>query len=282
MSLLSERKQAVLLVVASAILWSFGGILIKYVNWHPLGIAGMRSTIALLFLLLVSRKPKWTWSVAQIGGGIAYAATMILFVVATKLTTAANAILLQYTAPIYVALFSNWFLDEKITWLDWLIIFLVMVGMSLFFLDKLTTSGFWGNILAIITGITLAWLFLFLRKQRNDSPMESLILGNILAALVGLPFMFTSIPDGASWLGLVLLGIFQLGLPYFLFSIAIKHVTAIESILIPTIEPLLNPIWVLLLMGEKPGVWAIAGGSIVLLSVTARGVVTTLHKNSPE
>lgn len=274
-----DRKEALGLLVITAILWSLGGLLIKWVDWNPMAIAGMRSAISAAFLLLVLRRPTWTWSSAQIGGGLAYAATVILYVTANKLTTAANVILLQFTAPIYIALFSRWFLGEKTTWLDWITIVMVMLGMMLFFLGKLSTAGFWGNICAVSSGISLAWLFLFLRKQKSESPVESVILGNLLAALIGLPFMFNSAPDATGWLGLIILGVFQLGLPYLLFSIAIKHVTAIESILIPVIEPVLNPLWVLLLLGETPGQWAIVGGFIVLVAVTFRGVFLVWSKN---
>ena len=276
------RKKAILYLIFSAILWSFGGLLIKLVDWNPMAIAGARSAIAAVFLYLTCRQPNWTWSIAQIGGGLAYAATMILFVVANKLTTAANVILLQYSAPIYIALFSSWFLNEKIRLIDWAAIVVVLGGMSLFFLDSLSASGLLGNVLAIITGVTLAWLFLFSRKQKSGSALESLILGNLIAALIGFPFMFSSMPDTQSILGLLLLGLLQLGLPYLLFSIAIKHVSALDAILIPTIEPLLNPIWVLLLLGEKPGFWAIIGGAIVLTAVTARGIIRARWKEPVE
>ena len=113
-----ERSRAILYLILTAILWSTSGILIKMVHWHPVAIAGMRSAIAALFLVAVIRRPHFTWSFSQIGGAVAYAATVIIFVSANKLTTAANAILLQYTAPVFVALFSAWFLGERIGWLD--------------------------------------------------------------------------------------------------------------------------------------------------------------------
>jgi drug/metabolite transporter (DMT)-like permease len=198
---------------------------------------------------------------------------VILFVSANKLTTAANAILLQYTSPIYVALFGTWFLGERATWLDWTTVFMVIGGMVLFFLDDLTTGGFWGNIYAISSGMTFACFILLMRKQKSDSPMESVLLGNILTALVGFPFMFQTAPNASSWAGLILLGVFQTGLSYALYSTAIKHVAAVEAILIQTVEAILNPVWVFLLMGEMPGPWAFLGGFIVLVSVTARCVV---------
>jgi drug/metabolite transporter (DMT)-like permease len=272
-----ERSKAIGFLIVTAVLWSSGGLLIKWVSWNPIAIAGTRSAIAALVLLVALRRPHLTWSSAQIGGAIAYAVTVISFVLANKLTTAANAILLQYTSPIYVALFGAWFLGERATRLDWTTIFVVIGGMALFFLDDLTIGGFWGNVCAISSGVTFACFVLFMRKQKNDSPLESVFLGNILTALIGFPFMFEAMPSASSWVGLMLSGVLQLGLSHVLYSAAIKHVTALEAILISVIEPILNPLWVLLIMGEAPGPWAFLGGFIVLVSVTIRYVVTALE-----
>jgi drug/metabolite transporter (DMT)-like permease len=272
-----ERSKAIGFLIVTAVLWSSGGLLIKWVSWNPIAIAGTRSAIAALVLLVALRRPHLTWSSAQIGGAIAYAVTVISFVLANKLTTAANAILLQYTSPIYVALFGAWFLGERATRLDWTTIFVVIGGMALFFLDDLTIGGFWGNVCAVSSGVTFACFVLFMRKQKNDSPLESVFLGNILTALIGFPFMFEAMPSASSWVGLMLSGVLQLGLSHVLYSAAIKHVTALEAILISVIEPILNPLWVLLIMGEAPGPWAFLGGFIVLVSVTIRYVVTALE-----
>jgi drug/metabolite transporter (DMT)-like permease len=272
-----ERYKAIGFLIVTAVLWSSGGLLIKWISWNPVAIAGMRSTVAALVLLVALRRPHLTWSSAQIGGAIAYAATVTLFVLANKLTTAANAILLQYTSPIYVALFGAWFLGERATRLDWTTISVVIGGMALFFLDDLTTGGFWGNACAISSGVTFACFVLFMRKQKNDSPLGSVFLGNILAALIGVPFMFEAMPSASSWVGLILSGVLQLGLSHILYSAAIKHVTALDAILIPVIEPILNPLWVFLVMGEVPGLWAFLGGFLVLVSVTIRCVVTALR-----
>ncbi len=271
-----EQYKAIGFLIVTAILWSSGGLLIKWISWNPMAIAGMRSAVAALVLLVALRRPRLTWSSAQIGGAIAYTVTVILFVLANKLTTAANAILLQYTSPIYVALFGAWFLGERATWLDWTTILVVIGGMGLFFLDDLTTGGFWGNVCAISSGVTFACFVLFMRKQKNDSPLESVFLGNIFTALIGFPFMFQTMPNASSWVGLLLSGMLQLGLSHVLYSVAIKHVTALEAILISVIEPILNPLWVLLVLGEAPGPWAFLGGFVVLVSVTIRYVVTAL------
>lgn len=271
-----ERPKALLLLVATATLWSLGGVLIKSVNANPLAIAGTRSAIAIVVLLLVLRKPKFTWSFAQIGAALAYAATTILFVSSTKTTTAANAIFLQSTAPVYVALLSAWLLKEKIKLLDWITVFIVMVGMMLFFLDNLSTKGILGNVLGAMSGISFALFAIFMRMQKNGSPLESILLGNLLTAAIGLPFLSRSVPNASGWVCLVILGVVQLGIPYILYSKAIKHVTALEAILIPVIEPLLNPVWVLLMLGETPGPLALIGGLIVLTAITVRCVLAVL------
>jgi drug/metabolite transporter (DMT)-like permease len=272
-----ERHRAIGFLIATAILWSSAGLLIKMISWNPIAIAGMRSAIATLVLLVFLRRPHLTWSSAQIGGALAYTVTVILFVLANKLTTAANAILLQYTSPIFVALLGAWFLGERATRLDWTTIFVVIGGMTLFFLDDLTTGGLWGNVCAIASGGTFACFVLFMRKQKNDSPLESVFLGNILTALIGFPFMFEAMPSASSWVGLILAGVIQLGLSQVLYAAAIKHVAALEAILISVVEPILNPVWVLLVMGEAPGPWALLGGLVVLVSVTIRYVVGQYH-----
>jgi drug/metabolite transporter (DMT)-like permease len=278
-NLLGLRYKAILFLFLAAILWSSGGLLIKLVSWNPVAIAGLRSLISALVLLTFIRSPHFTWSFPQLGGAIAYAATATLFVIATKLTTAANAILLQYTAPIYVALLGAWFLRERAQWFDWITIMMVIGGTILFFFDQLTVGSLWGNGCAILSGISFACLVLFLRKQKEGSPLESIILGNLLAGGVGLPFMFESMPNAMSLGIIALLGVFQLGLSYILYAEAIKHTTALEAILISMIEPILNPIWVFLMLGETPGIWALIGGFIVFISITIRGVIATVGLN---
>ena len=276
-----QRRRAIIFLIIASVLWSLGGLLIKLVNWNALAIAGMRSAITAVVLLIYLRRPHFHWSPAQIGGALAYTCTVILFVLANKLTTAANAILLQYSAPIYVALFGAWLLNEKATGLDWLTIIFVMGGMLLFFLDDLTSGNWWGNICALLSAVSFAVLVVFLRKQKDASPFESVLLGNILTALIGLPFMFGAMPDVKSWIGLLLLGVFQLALPYILYAAAIKHLAALEASLIPVLEALLNPLWVFLLIGETPGGWAVIGGMIVLLAVMTRGILVTKIKSVP-
>lgn len=269
-----KRRHALLLLILTAFFWSLGGLMIKKVNLHPVAIAGWRSAVAVLFLLAWKPRPNFTWSWPQIGGGCAYAANMFSFVSATKLTTAANAILLQYTAPAYVALFGIWFLKERPGPSDWIAIGVIMAGMVLFFLDQLTFSGLSGNLLGIAAAITFAWIILFLRKQKDGSAIESVMLGNALTALLALPLMLKNIPTGQDWWWLIGLGTAQTGVPYILYATAICYVTALEGVLVPMIEPVLNPAWAFLFVGETPGLWAVIGGAVILMTVALWAMFT--------
>jgi drug/metabolite transporter (DMT)-like permease len=266
-----DHTRGVFLLTACAVLWSAGGLLLKSVDWHPLAVGGGRALIAAAFLVICLRRWRLKVTPLMVAAALAYAGTTLLFAAATKLTTAANAILLQYTAPVYIALLSSWLLGERATGSDWAAIAVVLGGMALFFVDQLSASGFLGNLIAIASGVAFALMTLLLRKQKDAAPVDSIILGNLIAGLIGLPFMLTSpLPGVVGWAALFGLGIFQLGLSYLLYSVAIRHVTALEAILVAVIEPILNPIWVMLLLGEKPGPFALLGGAIVVSAVTAR------------
>lgn len=271
----AAHTRSVLLLVAAALCWSLGGLLIKSVNWPPLAVAGGRGLIAALFLLATNRALRFHFSRVQILGALGYAACTITFCVATKLTTAANAILLQYTAPVWIALFGAWFLGERATRADWLTITAVLGGMTLFFADSLELANLLGNLLAILSGVFFAAMTIALRKQKDTSASESIILGNLLAFGVGLPWIIGAPALSFNgWFALIVLGVVQLGVSYWLYARAIKHVTALEAVLIPVIEPILNPVWVLLATGEKPSRLALVGGAIVLTAVTLRAAAS--------
>ncbi len=291
------HSRALLLLAFTAVLWSSGGVFIKLVQWDALSIAGVRSAIAAIAIGLATppraRTPR-TMTRFEIGAAIACMLTMIMFVAATKLTTAANAILLQYTAPVHVALFGSWFLGERTTRLDWLTIGVVFAGMILFFLGGLSAENMLGNGLAIASGVSFAWLVLFTRKNIQflheslganapQSASDGVFWGNLLTAIICLPFAVQSLASGfmpslTSWLGIILLGVFQLGLSYALYSRIIPHVSALEAILIPVVEPLLNPIWVAVFAGELPGFWSVVGGVIVVGAITMRSLLVMNHE----
>jgi len=276
----NNKTGAIVLLILTGVMWSFGGLFIKSVNAHPLAIAGIRSAISCIIITLYVKKPKFTWSFAQIGAAVAYASTVILFVASNKFTTAANAILLQYTAPIYVALLGAWLLKEKPRTIDWITMFVVLCGMVLFFMESIDTRGMLGNIFALLSGVSFASFTVFMRMQKDSSPIESVILGNVITAVIGVPFIFTAIPDSKGWLCLIFLGVIQLGIPYILYSKAIMKARAIEASLITMIEPILNPIWVSLIIGEIPGALSIAGGVIVIAAVAVRCIIVASGKYS--
>lgn len=263
------------MLVLASFCWSLGGLLIKAVDWPPLAVAGMRGLFAALFLIATNRRLRFDFSRAQLLGAFGYAACTVTFVVATKLTTAANAILLQYTAPVWVALFGAWLIGERSTRADWLTIVTVLVGMSLFFADGLDLSAVLGNSIAVLSGVCFAGMTLALRSQKDRSPIESIILGNLLAFVIGLPWIVSAPSLNATgWAALVILGVVQLGVSYWIYARAIRHVSALEACIIPVIEPILNPVWVMIAMGEKPTLLAVIGGIIVLTAITLRAVAS--------
>ncbi len=279
----SGSGRATLLLAATALIWSSGGLAIKLVDLHPLALTGVRSALSALTLAVLFRTRLRLWPTpgqtmhtrhtwAQLGAALGYAGLLLSNVVATKLTTSANAILLAYTAPLYVALFAPRLLGERTRPGDWLFILAVLSGMVLFFLDKLSPTGLWGNLVAVGTGLCYAAFTLCMRAQKDASPVDSVVLGHLLTALVGLPFLFLGLPSAEGWLGLAYLGIVQQGVSLALYVWCIKRLGALEAILIMTLEPILNPVWVALGYGEIPGVWSLLGGAVVLVAVTLRGI----------
>lgn len=268
---MSHRKATILLLITS-VLWSLGGVLLQSVALHPMVKTGYRCAFAALVLWL------WLWPVRlrfsgrQVAIAVAYTATLTLFVLANDLTTAANAIFLQYTAPVYVALAGHWFLGERTRGADWLFILLAILGIGLFFRDGLAGGRWLGDLVALGSGLSFATMVVLLRKERHGSPESAMFLGNILGVLVAVPWMARVTPTAPEWGLLALLGVVQIGIPYILYAIAIRRVTAIEGVLIPALEPILNPVWVGMVIGQIPGPWALAGAGLVLAAVVGRGL----------
>jgi drug/metabolite transporter (DMT)-like permease len=268
----SERARATAALALTALLWSSGGLAIKLVDLSPMAITGGRSALSALTLALLFRgRLDFRLTPARCFAAAAYAGMLITNVVATKLTTAANAILLAYTAPVYVALLAPKLLGERTRPSDWLFVGAVLAGMCLFFLDKLSSAGLWGNIAAVATGLCYAGFTLGMRAQKDASPVESVLLGHVLTALAGAPFLAAGLPDAAGWLGLAYLGVIQQGVSLALYVWCIRRLAALEAILIMTLEPILNPVWVALGVGELPGLWACTGGAVVVAAVGLRG-----------
>lgn len=270
-----------MLLALCGLFWSTAGVLIKLVDWHPAAIWAARSAIAAAVLWAVRRPSLRGITRGEWAAAVALAATTGLFVVANKLTTAANAILIQYSAPVWVALLGTWFLGERASRIDWLTIFAVLGGITLFFVEELTLSNVAGNFVALGAGVAFAFGAMTLRKAALShtatgpvDPLRPLFLGNVLGAVLGGPFMFLSpAPDATGWLALVALGIVQQGAAYLCYAWAIRYASALEAMLIPVVEPILSPIWVALAFGEWPGPWALVGGSIVVGAVTLRASI---------
>src|SRR6266436_2010911 len=254
-------RRAVLAVAGAAILWSTGGLFIKLAPMPALAVAGGRSLIAALFYLALLRPnlraARWTTA-------LACAACIVTFVAATKLTTAANAIFLQYTGPAYVLLLSPFLLDEPFRPID------------AFFVGKVEAGQTVGNLLAIASGVFFALAIVLLRREAksgNGDALPSTALGNLIAAALTLPWALKAAPEMLTARGagvLLYLGIVHLGLGYFLFVRGVRRVPAAEASLISMLEPVLNPLWVLIGFGERPGRWALAGGAIVIAAVVMR------------
>lgn len=310
------------LALGAALTWSAAGVGIKLLPLAPPVIAGLRSLFALpiLLLALLLRGPAarrlglyrfalrqpLVWTSAA-----AYALCVTLFVFATKLTTAANAILLQYSAPIYVALLSWPILGERVRGIDWLAILGCLAGVAWCFADQLTPSGWTGNLLALGSGLCYGLLPLFWRRllqterhqegaacaeaqlnRQSDPPSEraqdyapylapiSLVLGNAMSAAWSLPWVLGALPHGATqWLTLLLLGTVQIGLAYLMYTAAVRRLRAIECLLATALEPILNPLWVALWAREQPGRGTLFGGAVIMTTVIVHSLLVNRSRS---
>jgi drug/metabolite transporter, DME family len=274
------RRTGPWLILAAAALWSTAGAAIKLCSLNAWQISLGRSLVAACVLWLFlpgarARATRGTWAVAA-----AYAVTVVLFTVANKLTTSANAIFLQDTAPLYVLLLSPLLLKEKPTRGELLSVPLFLLGLLLFFKDKLTPGQLSGNLIALASGVAFALCILGLRRL-GGSNAPALLLGNLLAGAASFPGALGGQTVTTRDLLIVLfLGVFQLGLSYALFARGVRHTPATEASLLVLLEPVLNPVWAFLLAGERPGPWALAGGSLVLLGTLWRTLAPWLESRT--
>lgn len=284
--IMKNKLNPIFALVICAVLWSTGGFLIKSIDWSPLAITGGRSGIAALFMMIaLRRKPVFRLPTRQATlnlwfGAICYSLTMILFVIATKMTTAANAVLLQYTNPIWIIIFGPALIGEKNRKSDYLAVVGVLAGMVLFFAEDIGGGSFMGNIIAIVAGVAMGFMSIFMRRQKDASPEDSFVLSHLITLLIALPFFFAK-PLGNGIVGvacILALGIVQIGLPSIMYSIGISGESALTSMLISMIEPVMNPIWVMLIVHEVPSISAIAGGVIILGTIIARGYIQNKRK----
>lgn len=277
-----EHTNARLRLAGAAVLFSTGGAAIKAAQFTSWQVASLRSGIAALALLLLlpAARRGWTWRAWLVG--VAYAVTLTLFVLANKLTTSANTIFLQSTAPLYLLLLGPWLLREHVRPRDLGVMLAVAVGLLLFFLGSerpvaTAPDPVRGNMLAALSGVAWAFTVVGLRwlgtveRQGGGSGLAAVVIGNLLAFAGCLP---AALPLGAhaaqDWVTVIYLGVFQIGLAYILVTSALRQLRAFEASMILLIEPALNPLWAWAVHGEVPGPWAFAGGAIILGATTLK------------
>ena len=271
MKQLPEHQKGIIAVLIAAVLWSSGGILIKLITFHPMQISFFRGIFAALVFAIIFRKKAFIFNGMTFVNGIFYAGILILFVIATKLTTAANAIFLQYTAPIYVLVFEPLINKTEFKRINVITIFVCFVGMILFFMGELSFTHIEGNIVALLSGIAFAAFLIGMRHNKHEYQFSTIFYGNIIITLICIPMLgyFNAIKM-TDLLMVSFLGIFQIGIAYAIFTYGLKRVLAIEASLIGMIEPVLNPVWVLIWYGEVPSFPAMIGGIIIISAIAFR------------
>jgi len=275
-------------VLLAVLLWSTGGLFIKGTTLDAFSVNLGRSLFAAITVAVFTYRKGLKLNRFTLLTSFLYAGTLTCFVYANKTTTAANAIFLQYTAPIYILIFAPFILKEKFRASDLITVIICLAGMSLFFIatpgaeNPLATNIFWGNIAALVSGIFFGLYFILLRHPRsleNENPALSVFYGNIIIVFLMLPLIFNNPPaqiTSNDVLAILFLGIFQIGIAYVLFTKGIAEgVRSLDASIVGFVEPLLNPIWVFMILGERPNHWAIVGGIVIIFAV----VLHTVRQN---
>lgn len=261
-----------LLMLTCALLWSLNGLCIKLVPWNSMVLAGWRGLAgaATLIVAMKALKYKISLNARSVLIGVSIGATGFLYIIANRLTTAANAIVLQYTSPVWLMVLSMIFFKRRYRALDYGAVMLTVAGIALFFLDELAPGGALGNVIAIIDGCSLGAAYLLVGESDEPHRLSGILCGLVLMALIGIPFTFVYVPEVTfQTAGLVaLMGIFMLGLPYALYSIAINYCPPLGCVLIGSVEIVLNPVWVWLGVGEAPDMFALIGSAVILVTIT--------------
>ena len=270
---MTKKHIGMLQMLGCAVLWSIAGIFIKLVDANPFVIAGFRSLFACLtisFGMLIF-KIRFRFTKRSVMNGIIMCVLFFMFVGSNKLTTAANAIVLEFTSPIFLMIFSAIILKKKFRRIDIIVTLVALIGISFCFADKLEGGYIWGNIVAVGSGAVQALMYLFVGETKDDDErLTGIWLGQFLTAVIGVAFIpFTeNVLNGKAFVAFVILGVFQLGIAYVLYWKSAGNCPAIACALISAAEPILNPIWVAIFDGERPGPIAILGGIIVIAAVT--------------
>lgn len=272
-----EHLKGILAVFLTALLWSSGGLFIKLITLSPMQISFFRCLIAAAVFLIIFKSKVLKLNPLALLNSISYAIVLILFVYATKTTTAANAIFLQSTAPIYVLIFEPILTKTKYEKINIITISVCFIGMILFFVGELSPGDINGNIAALLAGLAFASFFLGMKKNEGKFGEASIFYGNILVSLFCIPFIIDLQALNTTNLVMVsFLGIFQIAIPYALFSYGIQRIKAVEASIISMFEPVLNPIWVFFGYGEIPKLNAIIGGVIIISAITIKTILTAL------
>ena len=272
---MTQNQKGTLYVFLAALLYSIGGLCIKVIPWGGMAINGGRTAIALVvigtYLALVRHPLRFNrWILL---GALSVFGANALFSVANKMTTAANAIVLQFTAPIFVMLFSAIFFRRKPTKLDLGACVVVFGGIVFFFVDGLSVGGTAGNILALCSGVAYAGVFM-MNEMPNSDAICSVFWGDVISAVTGLPFLFRESDFSATpIISLLILGVFQVAVAYILLTIGLKTTPPVTASLVSGIEPVLNPILVAVFYGEKIGALALAGAAIVIGGVVGYNIL---------
>lgn len=281
---LRAQRRGTLYVFLAAVLYSIGGLCIKLIPWHGMSINGGRNMVSVLvvggYLLLTRHRPRWNKWIAL--GAASVCGTNILFTLANKMTTAANAIVLQFTAPIFVIVLSLLFWRKRPQKLDIAVCGVTLLGVTCFFLESLEAGNMLGNVLALASGLSYAGVFL-LNDLPNADPISSVFWGDVCSAVVGLPYLVRETDFTASALtSLVILGAFQVGLAYILMCEGLKTTPAVTASLISGIEPVLNPTLVAIFYHEMIGPLSFVGAVIVVGAVITYNVVQSRQKPAEE
>ncbi len=281
---LPEHQKGILAVIAAALLWSTGGLLIKLVTFDAIQISFFRSFFAALVFLILFKKEILYANGFTFINALLYSALLIFFVIATKTTTAANAIFLQYTAPIYVLIFEPLINKTRYEKINIITIIVCFGGMVLFFIGKFSPGYETGNIFALLSGLAYAAFLIGMRKNKKEFQFSSIFYGNVIVSLICLSSVFhLSNITPANLMMVTFLGVFQIGIAYAIFSYGLKRVLAIEASLMSMLEPTLNPVWVFLGYGEVPSPTAITGGIIIIAAISIRAfIVETFGIGKPK
>lgn len=280
----NKKYIGILLMLACALLWSANGLCIKLTPWNSMVLAGWRgfAGAVTLFLAMKLLKMKISINVRTVLIGVCVCATGFLYIIANRLTTAANAIVLQYTSPVWLVVLSMAFFKKRYRWLDYAAVLLTVGGIALFFMDELGLGGALGNLIAVIDGCSLGAAYLLMGESEGGNRLSGTLVGLVLMAIVGIPFTAVYPPEvtATSAAMVAVMGIFMLGLPYALYSVAINYCPPLGCVLISSIEIVLNPMWVWLGTGEMPDTFALIGSAIILITVTLWCALGGAHEKS--